>query len=104
MTVEIVQYKYQGKWGPFKVKSACEECDLTTAILRDMMGNEFRDLDVTFETRPWLNNWIFLFLKGARHAPIILVDDHKFYSYSKKNPLFDRVKLKDVVLKLLDKS
>jgi hypothetical protein len=101
MTVNITQYKYQGKWGPFKLKSACEECNLTTQIIQDMMKNEFMDKDVVFETKPWLDNWIGLFLKGAWHAPIILVNGKKFYVYNEKNPLFNRKELVDLVLSKL---
>ncbi len=102
MTVKITQYKYQGTWGPFKIKSACEECNLTTQVLKDMIQREFKGKDVLFETKPWLDNWPGLLLKGARHAPIILVDGKKFYHFSKKNPLFNRKELEGLVLSKLN--
>jgi hypothetical protein len=102
MTVKITQYKYQGKWGPFNITSPCEECDLTTAILSDMMNSEFKGKDVVFETKPWLNNWIRLLFKGAYHAPIILVDGKKIYGFTGKNPLFNRKNLGDIVLMKLN--
>jgi hypothetical protein len=104
MPIKITQFKYAGKWGPFKIKATCEECDLSTGILEDMVKNEFRGKDVVFEKKPWLDNWIFCFVRGARHAPIIMVDGKKFYSYSEKNPLFDRKKLVDVVQEKLNRK
>jgi hypothetical protein len=101
MNVRIVQYKYLGSWGPFKINSDCEDCDITTEVLKDMMNKEFRALDVVFEERPWLNNWIKLLFKGAWHAPIILVDGMKFYQWREEEPLFNREKLKYLVLKKL---
>jgi hypothetical protein len=91
-----------GKWGPFKITSPCDECNLTTTILRDMMKNEFKGKDVVFETKPWLDNWISLLFKGAYHAPIILVDGKKFYQFSEKEQLLNRNNLVDTVLMKLN--
>jgi hypothetical protein len=97
MTVTITQYKYAGKWGPFKITSACEECDLTTATIEDMMENEFKGKDVILRKKPWLDNWISCIFKGAWHAPIVIVDGKKFYQFSDENPLFDRKKLENLI-------
>lgn len=95
----ITLYKYLGKWGPFKIDTPCDYCDLTSSVLQDMMDNEFKGLNVEFEEKKWLDNWITLLLKGAWHAPIILVDGKLFHQYSKENPLFDREKLEKAVKK-----
>jgi hypothetical protein len=102
MTVKITQFKWAGKWGPFKRDGVCAECDLTTGILKDMMKNEFKNQDVEFLIKPWLDNWIFCLLRGAWHAPIIMVDGKKFYQFSEKKPFFDRKKLEQVVLNKLN--
>jgi len=104
MTVNITQFKYEGAWGPFKIKSICEECNLTTSILKNMMEKEFKDKDVIFETKPWLSNWIYCFLKGCWHAPIIVVDGKKFYQFSEKQPLFNREELKNYVYKKVEEA
>ncbi|MCD6273729.1 MAG: hypothetical protein J7K30_13025 [Deltaproteobacteria bacterium] len=36
-TVFITQFKWSGKLGPFSIKISCDECDLTTSILQDML-------------------------------------------------------------------
>ncbi len=101
MVVKITQYKWAGKWGPFKIKTPCEECDLTTSILKDMMDVEFKGKNVTFEIKPWLDNWIYCLTKVAWHAPIIMVDGKKFHQYSHKDPIFNREKLTKIVLNKL---
>lgn len=103
MTVKITQYKWLGKWGPFRIKTPSEECDLTTGILKDMMNREFNGKNIVFEKKPWLDNWIYCLLRGAWHAPIIMVDGKKFHQYSRKHPIFDRKKLTELVSKKLDK-
>lgn len=95
--VTITQFKWAGKLGPFHIKTSCDECDLTTTILRDMMQNEFKDKDVTLEVKPWLDNLLYCLLRGAWHAPIIMVNGKKLYQFSKKQPLFDRNNIAAVV-------
>ena len=101
MTVKIIQYEWTGKKGLFKIKTKCSECDLTKAILMDMMQKEFKDKDVTFEKKPWLDNFFYCLFRGAWHAPIILVDGKKFHQFSEKEHLFDRKLLKEYVLNKL---
>lgn len=52
MKVKIMQYKWARKKGPFKIKSKCEECDLTTSIIEDMMKKEFKNKNVEFRIKP----------------------------------------------------
>jgi hypothetical protein len=98
MPVKITLYKYLGKWGPFRIKEACEECDIASGILKDMMKNEFKGRAVTYEEKPWLNNWIYCLLRGAWHAPIVMVNGRRFHQFSEKDPIFNREKLKEHVL------
>ncbi len=103
MPVKITQYKYEGRWGPFKIDEPCRECDVTTGVLKDMMKKELKGLDVVLEIKPWLDNWIYCLSRGAWHAPIIMVDNNKFYQYSEKEPLFNREKLKEAIIKRKEK-
>jgi glutaredoxin len=72
--VEILLYRWAGRWGPFKVSIPCGECTLTGDIIRDTIENELAGISVKFETRDWLSNWWQPLLKGGWHAPIVLVD------------------------------
>ncbi len=96
--VTVTQFKWAGALGPFRIKTNCDECDLTTSVLQDMMENEFKDKKVTFEVKPWLDNLLYCLRRRAWHAPIIMVNGRKFYQYSKREPLFDREKLAERVL------
>jgi hypothetical protein len=71
--VLITQYKWAGSWGPFKVKVKCNECDLTTAILRALLKKEFKKKPVELVIKPWLDNWYKIIWRGAWHAPIVFV-------------------------------
>lgn len=99
MTVKIVQYKWAGKWGPFKITNKCEECNLVTATIQSMIEKEFKDKKVEFEVKSWLDNWFYCVLRFTWHPPIVLVNGKKFYQFSHKEPIFDRKKLEEDVLK-----
>jgi len=98
----ITQFKWAGKLGPFRIKTHCDQCDLNTSILQDMMENEFKDKNVTLEVKPWLDNLFYCLLRGTWHAPIIIVNDKKFYQFREKEPFFDRKKLAAVVENYLE--
>lgn len=72
--IEILVYRWAGKWGPFKVNIPCGECTLTGDIIRDTIENELAGIPVRFETLDWLSNWWKPVLKGGWHAPIVLVN------------------------------
>ena len=104
MKVKITQYKWAGKKGPFKIKSKCEECDLTTTVIKDMMKKEFKNKSIKFEIKPWLDDVFYVLSKGAWHAPIIFVNSKKFFQYTSRKPLFDRKELKELVFKELKRK
>lgn len=74
--VQVVQYKWAGKWGPFKITVPCGECGASEGIIEHVIDTEFapRGIKVDFETRPWLDAWWKPLLRGAWHAPIVLVN------------------------------
>lgn len=74
--VRVTQYKWAGKWGPFRIKIPCGECGASEGIIEYVIKTEFepRDVKVEFEVLPWLDFWWKPLLKGAWHAPIVMVD------------------------------
>ena len=76
--VNIIDYKWSGSWGPFKIKTSCGECDFNIALLKDMMDKEFKKKDVDLQIKPWLNNWFRVVLKGGWHAPVIMINGKLF--------------------------
>jgi len=101
--VTITQFKWAGKIGPVRIKTTCDQCDLTTATLQDMMENEFKEKNVAFEVKPWLDNLFYCLIRGTWHAPIIIVNGKKFYQFREEEPLFDRDKLAVHIAKELKK-
>lgn len=76
--VTITDYKWEGAWLFFRIKTRCSECDLSTAILKDMKNKEFKGLPVEIVVKPWLDNWFMVWVKSgfrAWHAPIIMADN-----------------------------
>lgn len=73
--VIIYNYKWEGKWGPFKIKTECGECNLSTGILKALVKDKYKGKPVTLEIKPWLNNWWRVIWRGAWHAPIIMVNN-----------------------------
>lgn len=74
--IRIIQYKWAGKWGPFKIKIPCGECGASEGVIQHVIDTEFtpHNIQVTFEVLPWLDHWWKPFLKGAWHAPIVMVN------------------------------
>ena len=97
--INIVQYKWEGKWGPFKVKVRCGECDLSSTILKSMIKKEFKGKDVKLTILPWLDNWYKVILKGGWHAPIFIVNGRLF----SQGNVISRSKLKEYTYGLLKK-
>ena len=100
--VTITQFKWAGKLGPLRIKTHCDQCDLTTSILQDMMENEFKGKNVECEVKPWLDNLFYCLMRGTWHAPIIMINGKKIYQFSEKEPLFDRDQLAAQVKKALE--
>ncbi|MBF0385470.1 MAG: hypothetical protein HQL27_06320 [Candidatus Omnitrophica bacterium] len=100
--VLITQYKWAGSWGPIKIKSHCDECDLTTHNLRALVEKEFKGKNVIFEIKPWLDNGWYCLARGAWHPPIIMINGKLFFQFSHNKPLFDKGKLVQAVTQILD--
>lgn len=71
--IKITQYKWAGRKLFFEIRSSCNECDTTTAILKNIV-QEY-DGKVELEVKPWLNSAFSLLLKGGWHAPIVFIED-----------------------------
>lgn len=102
--IVITDFKWAGKFGPIKIKSPCNECDIVTSSLRKMIEEDFKGKNVVLEVKPWLNHIFYCLARGTWHAPIIMVDGKKFFQFSEKKPYFDRGKLINLVNDLLDKQ
>ncbi len=97
--VKIIQYKWAGNFWPFKIKTECGECNMSTGIINALVKDEYKNKPVTFEIRPWLNNWYKPLLFGGWHAPIILVNNHVVM----QGKTIDKKILRDYINKQLKK-
>lgn len=102
--IVISDFKWAGNLGPIKIKSPCNECDIVTSMLRKIIEEDFNGKNIALEVKPWLNNIFYCLVRGAWHAPIIMVNGKKFFQFSEKNAYFDRGKLIDLVNSLLAKQ
>lgn len=102
--VVITQFKWAGDWGPFRIKSNCDECDTITNTIKKMMGEEFKGKNVVFEVKPWLNNIFYCLTRGVWHAPILLINGKKYFQISKKKSTFSRSELVARVENILAKQ
>lgn len=91
--VTVTEFKWAGKLGPFKIKTSCNECDLTRSFLQNIIKEEFNGKNVIFEVKPWLDNFFYCLFRFTWHTPIIMINGRKFFQYSRKKQLFDRSKL-----------
>lgn len=98
--ITITQYKYAGKKLIWEIKETCQECNLTTNMLKDMMKNEFKDTPVELKIEKWLDNIFYLFFKGGWHAPVVMVDNKVF----SQKVIPDRKKLEELVKKRIKKN
>lgn len=101
--VIITQYKWAGSWGPWTIRSRCEECDLTTHRLRAVVEKEFKDENVDLQIKPWLDNAWSCLRRGAWHPPIIMINGTLFYQFSHRRPQFDQDNLVRQVRRMLGK-
>lgn len=73
--VRLRLYKWEGQWGPFKIKIPCGECALTEDVIEATLENELANAEVNFEVIEWLTYWWQPLFAGGWHAPIIMVED-----------------------------
>lgn len=102
--VVINDFKWAGKLGPFEIKSPCNECDVITNMLTRMMEEDFKGKNVVLEVKPWLNNAFYCLSRGAWHAPIVVVNDRRFFQFSEKKAYFDRSELTELINGILAKQ
>ena len=71
--VKITVYRWEGRFGFLRIRSECEECDLTTHLLSRLQETTFRDRPVSLTILPWLDNWWRILWRGAWHAPVVMI-------------------------------
>lgn len=71
---KLTLYRWAGKWGVFKVKVPCGECTLTSDVIKDVLENELSNAVVELEIKDWLSHVLEAFFRGARHAPVVLLN------------------------------
>jgi len=76
--IRLTYYRYAGKFLGFRIRSRCQECDLTYALLQQLLADVFRGRPVSLVIKPWLDNWWRVIWRGAWHAPILLVNGRLF--------------------------
>lgn len=102
--VVVTQYKWAGQMGPLKIRSTCEECDMTTHSLRALVEKEFKGKNVVFEIKPWLDNAWYCLTRGAFHPPIIMINGKLFFQFSHKDPVFNQSKFIQAINWILEKE
>jgi len=75
-TLEL--YRWAGKKWIFEIKSQCNECDLTTAMFKDLKSRELANKKVKIIVKPWLDNLFYCLKKGGWHAPVVIVNGRVF--------------------------
>src|SRR3990167_3777947 len=73
--INITLYRWAGQFGPFKIKIPCGECSLTKDIILDTLSTDLKEIPVKLSVHEWLNEWWKPLLRGAWHAPIVLVEN-----------------------------
>jgi glutaredoxin len=76
--VELVLYRYAGKFLFFRIKERCRECDIAYVVLQQLMTERFYEKPVSLRFVPWLDNWWRVIWRGGWHAPILTVNKRIF--------------------------
>ena len=76
--VRISYYRWEGRFLFFRIKERCRECDMTYAVLQQLLADVFQDKPVSLDIKPWLDNWWKILWRGAWHAPIVMVNGRVF--------------------------
>lgn len=71
---KLLVYRWGGAFGPFKVNIPCGECTLTSDIIETTLEDELSGTHVEVEYKDWLTHLPEAMLKGARHAPAVLLN------------------------------
>lgn len=74
--VIVSVYFWGGQKFGIKIKSTCQECDISIPLIKNLIKKEFKGKLIKVEIKPWLDNIFEVFFKyKGWHAPIIVVND-----------------------------
>lgn len=74
----ITLYRWAGRKLFWKIKSECEECDLSVHLIDGLLEKEFNGAPVEFEVKNWLDHLFESLGHGGWHAPVILINGKRF--------------------------
>jgi glutaredoxin len=76
--VNLVLYRYAGKFLFFRITERCSECDISYVVLQQLMTESLHGKPVSLRFVPWLDNWWRPIWRGGWHAPILTVNKRIF--------------------------
>lgn len=76
--VNVCIYTWAGQKGPFRIKSYCEECDLTFHLLEEIRKRGLSGAPVRVEIKPWLSHLWEALAAGGWHPPVVVIDGRRF--------------------------
>jgi hypothetical protein len=97
--VTITEFYWGGTNFFYTIKTHCADCDTTKALIESIITKELKDYNVNFEFKPWFNNFWYCLLRATWHAPIVMINDKKFWQYSEEEIIFKREALVEAVKK-----
>lgn len=99
--VTVTVYLWEGERFGIKIKSKCEECDISIAIIKNLINKEFKHKPIKLVIKPWFNYAFEAFFKtkGGWHAPIIAVNNRRI----SQGKVVNLDKLKTVIREELSK-
>jgi hypothetical protein len=97
--ITITEYYWGGRNFFYTIKTHCADCDYTKSLIEQTIKNELKDNDITFEFKPWFDNFWYCLFRGAWHAPIVMINGKKFWQYSEEEKLFKKDKFVEAVKK-----
>ncbi len=69
-------YFWGGQKFGIKIKSTCQECDISIHLIKNLIKKDFKNKHIKVEVKPWLDNIFEAFFRyQGWHAPIIAVND-----------------------------
>lgn len=77
-SVRVTLYRWAGRKLFWKIKSECEECDLSVRLIEGLLEKEFKGETVEFEVKNWLDHFFESLGHGGWHAPVIVINGKRF--------------------------